>query len=304
MSFELVRVFFLLQALISFCTVPAFAQSEYFQPKFEHISVNNGLSHSDAMAVAYDQDGFIWIGTNKGLDKYNGYSIKNYALEVNNAKGLSDNRIRSLLVSDEGELWVGTENGGLNYYDKNNDQLVRVDSTLLLPIYNKVARELSHSYVSCISSYNSRQLFIGTLEHGLFILERDANKKILSLKRIPIEKNQTEFSVIDIKITSSKEVWVGTSSSGLFLLQPDLTLKKTKLSSLNIQALHVDYNKNLWVGADQKIFLLPKGLITEEFRTIEPKGINSFPGLTSLHLDSFGRMWTGTTNGLAIFVVP
>ncbi len=298
MSFELKHVFFLLPALISFCTGSAFAQSEYFQPRFEHISVNNGLSHSDAMAVACDQDGFIWIGTNKGLDKYNGYSIKNYPIEVNNTIGLSDNRIRSLYASDEGELWVGTENGGLNYYDKNNDQLVRVDSTLLLPIYSKVAILLSNSDVSCISSYNSRQLFIGTLEHGLFVLERDANKKILSLKRIPINKNQTDYGVRCLEITSNKEVWVGTSSSGLFLLQPDLTLEKAKLHSLNIQALHVDYNRNLWVGADQKIFLLPKALMAGEFLIAEPKGINSFPGLTSLHLDSLGRMWTGTTNGL------
>lgn len=77
------------------------AASEF---RFEHILVDEGLSHSDVMAVAQDHAGFIWIGTNRGLnryDDYDGYVLKQYLLPMNPRNGLSSNRITALLLAPD-----------------------------------------------------------------------------------------------------------------------------------------------------------------------------------------------------------
>ncbi|WP_460503386.1 ligand-binding sensor domain-containing protein, partial [Hymenobacter agri] len=95
--------------------------------RFEHITVDEGLSHSDAMAVAHDRAGFIWIGTNRGLNRYDGYGLKPYLLPINPRNGLSGNRITALLVAPDQRLWVGAERAGLCYYDAAHDNFRRLD---------------------------------------------------------------------------------------------------------------------------------------------------------------------------------
>jgi ligand-binding sensor domain-containing protein len=76
--------------------------------RFEHLTVDQGLSHSDAMAVAQDRAGFIWVGTNRGLDRYDGYQLKPYTLPITR-QGVAGNRIKVLHVAaGTGRLWVGT----------------------------------------------------------------------------------------------------------------------------------------------------------------------------------------------------
>ncbi len=89
----------------------SYAQQDPAQLRFDHITVNDGLSHSDAMAVAQDTQGFIWVGTNNGVDRYDGYRIKPYLLPIDNANGLSNNRVRALHVDSAGGFWAGTEGG-------------------------------------------------------------------------------------------------------------------------------------------------------------------------------------------------
>ena len=78
--------------------------------RFEHLTVDQGLSHSDAMAVAQDQAGFIWVGTNRGLDRYDGDELKQYTLPIT-PEGIAGNRIKVLLVAPGGRLWLGGRAG-------------------------------------------------------------------------------------------------------------------------------------------------------------------------------------------------
>ena len=89
--------------------------------KFEHLTVNEGLSHSDAMAVVQDDEGFIWVGTNKGLDRYDGYTLKNYRLPYRNVNGQYTNRVLGLHLSSDKTLWVVAETQGIFFYDPKVD---------------------------------------------------------------------------------------------------------------------------------------------------------------------------------------
>jgi ligand-binding sensor domain-containing protein len=110
--------------------------------RFEHITVDQGLSHSDAMCMAQDHDGFIWIGTNRGIDRYDGYGLKSYALPINPRNGQSSNRISALLAAPGRQLWVGTENSGLSRYDADHDTFMPLGTQVLPPAYRALGARL------------------------------------------------------------------------------------------------------------------------------------------------------------------
>ena len=96
---------------------PLLINAQTGQIKFEHFSVEEGLSATTVLAILQDSRGFLWIGTYDGLNRYDGYSIKIYNHDPDDSTSLSSNSIRSLYEDDSGNLWVGTWSSGLNKYD-------------------------------------------------------------------------------------------------------------------------------------------------------------------------------------------
>ncbi|MEP3384665.1 MAG: response regulator [Flavobacteriaceae bacterium] len=92
--------------------INAFTQQE----SFTQLSVNEGLSHSDANCVVQDNNGYLWIGTNSGLNRYDGYNFKTFKWEPNDILSIPGNRILELLTTKE-KVWVLIENKGLYCYD-------------------------------------------------------------------------------------------------------------------------------------------------------------------------------------------
>lgn len=88
---------------------------------FRHLTLEDGLSQSNVAAIAQDHSGFIWVGTQDGLNRYDGYSFRIYRHNPADPASLSDNYIWRLLVDRSGVLWVGTNSGGLNRYDPDSD---------------------------------------------------------------------------------------------------------------------------------------------------------------------------------------
>lgn len=104
--------------------------------KFRSLSVDQGLSHTDATCIVQDKKGFIWIGTYGGLDRYDGYDVKNY---FNDQEGLNNafcNRINSLQLVNEAELWLKSE-GGIRIFDLSREKY-------LVPKFNEKTIEELH----------------------------------------------------------------------------------------------------------------------------------------------------------------
>lgn len=131
-----------------------FGQYVYAQTldlRFNHLTVNEGLSHSDAMAVIQDKQGYIWIGTNKGMDRFDGIRIKNYSFDVEQLKSISGNRIRALHVDDIGTLYSGGENCGLNQYDVYHDHFSPIDEASFPEAFSSIAQVLAKATVTAIT---------------------------------------------------------------------------------------------------------------------------------------------------------
>ncbi|PMD85581.1 hypothetical protein BWI97_26695, partial [Siphonobacter sp. BAB-5405] len=149
------------------------AQREPTQLRFDHITVNDGLSHSDALCIAQDRRGFIWIGTHKGVNRYDGYRLKTYDLPINNRNGMISNRVRALHVDAQGTLWVGIDGAGLFWYNPNRD---RFESILERPVAAS-CQSLIQKLLTRIFPYSHPMLSENSgsapIKHGLFMLQFD-----------------------------------------------------------------------------------------------------------------------------------
>lgn len=81
------------------------------------LTVDDGLSHNEITAIAQDHDGFIWIGTRGGLNRYDGYDFKIFNQIPGDSNSLVNPSIESLFVDSKGNLWIGTKSGGVSKYN-------------------------------------------------------------------------------------------------------------------------------------------------------------------------------------------
>jgi signal transduction histidine kinase/ligand-binding sensor domain-containing protein/DNA-binding response OmpR family regulator len=273
--------------------------------RFEHLTVDQGLTHSDAMCMAQDQHGFIWIGTNRGIDRYDGYQLKPYSLPINPRNGLSGNRISVLLAAPNGRLWVGAETSGLSYYDAAHDAFVPLASWAAPAAYRGLSNRLAQSDVKAMAVDRQGRLWVATALDGLFIISLDAQGQPKALRQLPaVAAGRPELSALtSLALDADGNVWVGSMTSGLALVrtdEPTLPVEATTLR-LPVSALKLDRRGDLWVGTERQIFWVSAASRHAGAALTATPLPHHYPLIQTLHLDSFGRLWAGTLYGLYIW---
>src|SRR5215216_2755806 len=89
--------------------------------RFDHINIEQGLSQSSVQIILQDRRGFLWFGTQDGLNRYDGYEFKVYKPDPDDANSLSDRWITSIVEDKHGYLWIATRFGGVNRYDPRTE---------------------------------------------------------------------------------------------------------------------------------------------------------------------------------------
>jgi signal transduction histidine kinase/ligand-binding sensor domain-containing protein/DNA-binding response OmpR family regulator len=297
----------ILACLLAFLMLGPAAAAQDASPsefRFEHITVDQGLSHSDAMTVAQDRAGFIWIGTNRGLNRYDGYRLKQYMLPINPRNGLSSNRIQTLYAAPNGRLWVGSERSGLSLYDADHDAFRSLGERSIPAAYQAEGRLLANSDVAAIVSDAQGRLWVGTAGHGIFVLSFDGQGQVLALRHLlPQVPGQSSLArLMSLAIDAEGKVWVGTLN-GLLVVrstEPELTVQPTAFTSA-VRALCLDQRGDLWIGSDKQVFWVAAA----NRRTIRELGAHALPQqlplMQSIHIDSFNRLWVGTLYGLYVW---
>jgi ligand-binding sensor domain-containing protein/signal transduction histidine kinase len=100
-------------------------------PGFEHIGTEQGLPHPVATALAEDGDGFLWVGTRRGLARWDGYRFKVWLANANDPHALPDNFIQTLYRDRHGQLWIGCGNGALVRYDRGSDRFETLNNSAI-----------------------------------------------------------------------------------------------------------------------------------------------------------------------------
>ena len=291
-------------------TLASFAQREPDQFRFEHITVNEGLSHSDAMCVAQDKAGFVWIGTNKGIDRYDGYSLKKYSLPLNDQEGLTSNRIRALTIDQSGRLWVGVERAGLFWFDANRDRFVSVRELAGAAQSPEFIHQLSHTNIQALCTDAQNRLWISSQQNGVFVLQTDLYGQLLTAQRVVLtNRPNAEPTISKLTVDRQNRIWIGTLGYGLWvfdgqqLLTNKAPLQATNIPSItapNIRALHLDTRGDLWIGAENQIYwVAAKALTARPPLPVQPLR-RTFAAIESLFLDSRHRLWISTNYGLLL----
>ena len=120
------------------------------------LSGKDGLSQQDVECILQDKQGFIWIGTYDGLNRYDGNSFLLFRHNPQNTNSISDNRILSLQEWPErDELWIGTDGGGLNCYNLKTECITRYMAD------SKHKGQLTDNQISCFDK-NGDEMWVGT----------------------------------------------------------------------------------------------------------------------------------------------
>src|SRR5262245_8961426 len=122
---------------------------------FTHITIEQGLSDQRVQAIVQDRVGFMWFGTNNGLNRYDGYNVVAYRHDPTNPHRLSGNFVEALYEDRSGTLWVGTWSG-LNAFDRRTERFTRYRHDPANP------HSLSGNTVKAIYEDRSGVLWLGT----------------------------------------------------------------------------------------------------------------------------------------------
>ncbi|MBX7220129.1 MAG: SpoIIE family protein phosphatase [Blastocatellia bacterium] len=275
--------------------------------QFQRISIEQGLSQSSVQAVVQDQTGYLWLGTQDGLNRYDGYQFRVYRNEPNNSASLSGNYIYALCEDRQGNLWVGTRANGLNRFDPATGRVTRFHSDAADPA------SLSHQTVRAIIEDIQGIIWVGT-EGGLNRFEPASGtfRRYLSDANDP--ESLSDNFVQALAGDRQGRLWIGTNN-GLNCFDP-ATGKFTRfqhnptdpasLSGDRIRTLRISQTGSLWLGTNASGFdrLDPlTGLVTH-FSTSAQGGIG-LPQLSSVRdifEDRAGILWISTDNeGLVRF---
>jgi signal transduction histidine kinase/ligand-binding sensor domain-containing protein/DNA-binding response OmpR family regulator len=293
--------------LFVFTMLTSSAQRVPEQFRFEQITVDQGLSHSDAMCVVQDKEGFIWVGTNKGINRYDGYEIRRYDLSLDDQTGISANRIRSMHVASSGALWVGVERAGLFWYDALHDRFLPIAQMPGANQLPEIVNFLSSTNVMSIVSDKHNRLWVGTQRHGVIVLQLDGQQKITGANRIRLGINASDPPISKIVKDNIGNIWIGTLANGLwFYKNQSIHLSKQGarqvrfLGTRDIRALHADRHGDLWIGAENQILRASKSEL-EAAEKIAPKALTlTFALIENLFVDSLHRLWISTRHGLLL----
>ncbi len=159
--------------------------------RFEHITREDGLTSSVVRCMVQDQQGFIWIGTQDGLNRYDGYDFTIYRYDPQNPFSLRDDFIESIYEDRSGVLWVGTQSGWLERYDRENDRFTHYEIS---------------SNVYAIFEDRRGQFWLGTSDPGLLRFDRDTG-------RTEIVQRGLDFTAIIEDKTGV--LWVASPLEGL-----------------------------------------------------------------------------------------
>ena len=276
--------------------------------KFSHLSTNNGLSQSNVTCILQDRAGFLWFGTQNGLNRWDGYQFTIFRNDPKDSTSLSNNYIRCLTEDTLGNIWIGTWGGGINCLNQNKYSFSHFGHDPRRP------NSLSDNFVNCVTLDHAGHLWVGTESGGLNRMDPATGNCRIFRQNDTKSGSLSDNNVTDVLADRNHQLWAATFRGGICRLDPS-TEKFTRyvhdprnpgsLTYNNARCLFQDSHGQIWIGTRGG------GLdcyqpATNSFRHYRnnPMDPSTLPLdiVLCLSEDASGNIWIGTENGgLSIF---
>jgi len=291
--------------VIFFCLLVILLTSvsaQYRPSSFERYTIDNGLSNNSVNFILQTADGFLWIATKDGLNRYDGQSFKIFKNIPSDSNSLPENYVMSLLESRDGMLWVGTWGGGLCKFNPFHETFNRVDLS--------ATRD---DYIQCLFEDSKNNIWYGTTTGGFNKL----NPRTLEIQSYYSGNQQTSFlsdNITSITEDDSSMLWISTWDAGLVHFNPATNAieyykhniaEKNSVSNNGIWHIFNEEKKYLWLSTFS-------GVDRFEIRTKQfvhyQDAKNQFNDaletrIRQILIDSRNRMWIGTYEYQGLFLV-
>jgi ligand-binding sensor domain-containing protein/signal transduction histidine kinase len=288
---------------------PIQTYDRYSNPRFSHLTVDDGLSQSIVHAIIQDNQGYLWFGTENGLNRYDGDRFLVFKSNPADPNSLPDSYITALIADPAGGIWIGTRFGGLSHYDPATGGFKNY------PHEASETTSLDSPTVNCLYIDKDNRLLIGT-PYGLNILQPE-NSTFEHARQSWVKPfNSALNNILSMYRDSRGVLWIGTSyglASYSFSEGWTNTFFEDLSNNINdenfyeqtplaweTRSISEDSHNGLWLASNMGITRLDLG--TGELTTFrhnnEDDSSLSDQYVNDLMIDAGGTIWIGTKNGL------
>lgn len=255
--------------------------------KFRWLTVENGLSNNRVTDISKCKEGYIWLGTDDGINRFDGVNTKYYeAIDGNNEYDKWNRLITSMFTdSNHGDLWIGAFTLFTYNYEKDT----------IIPYFpaNSINQPLRIRTIT----QNGNMLWLGARQ-GLYSIDLTTKKT----RFYPPEPNKNlKFEIWDISIRGDK-IWVVTEENGFYVF--DIKTRKYSRIPLfnsrkdpvrNLLCIYADDENLVWIGSkDDGLFTFNINTGTFSPRNLSPESSR----IRKIKADKSGNIWFGTLDGL------
>ncbi len=336
----------LIRGVMAFCGFMMFASSlshaqENNAVRFQRYAVEDGLSQTTVRDLYQDAPGFVWLATQDGLDRFDGYEFRIYRNDPDKTNTLGDNHIIAIEPANADGFWVGTQSGGLALYNRSNDDFKRFQaggkfgdladnsiSTMKRDRKNRFwvatnagtlqwfdEKQMTFQNVASINSdsvgrvkamMDYRQGLLIGARNGIYFLADEHSEPEVWPKNKPLA---LEAEVLTRSL-DGKEIWIGTLEDGLYRYSATGELiqhikRSDGLADNNVRDLKFDRNGRLWIATFDGLSRIdgPAAAIKTWRYNQGLGGSLASSRIQSLMEDRDGLMWIGTwLNGVSLFI--
>jgi ligand-binding sensor domain-containing protein len=279
------------------CILPIISKAQEKDIKFHHITVDDGLPSNTVNSVIRDSRGFIWIASENGVSRYDGYTFSNFRSNEEDEFSISSNIAYAVFEDKQDRLWVGSVNG----LDLLNRSMDRFDKHFFKGIP-----------VRAIYQDTRGNVWIGT-DGGLYLYQEETGKFIRPFDNL-FAKHDQYNTIPSITEDQKGNLWIGTSRNGVYVYNfNDKSFKEFRkddtqpgsLSDNNIRCIIKDHRQRMWVstyGGGINLYQPETGTFKTYVNDADDPSSLSNNLTNVIWEDNDGKLWIGTDgNGLDIF---